>query len=302
MSLLAIIISLLVERYYEGVQAIKHYGWFDRYGVWLAGIFKGKVILDGSVGLIIILLPVVMVTGFLQDALTRGSPLLGYLFAIAVLIYCLGPRRLRSQVTSYINSRNNDDRESVRAVASEITGEAPADELQDQDKAVVEAILTQINDRVLTVIFWFFILGPVGALIYRLTHLLVRDAARDEGGFGEGLLDAALRLRGILDWLPARITAWSYALMGAFTEARHNWQIRAFEWLDNWVAGNRGVLIASGTGALRIDAGLREQDAQQTARDYNLEAVKAALDLVGRATAAWLVVIALVTLAGWSVA
>lgn len=301
MTLLAIIIGLLVERYYDGVEAVKHYGWFDRYGVWLAGVFRGKVLPDGSIGVILIFLPVVIVVGFVQHAITKGSPLLGYLFAIAVLIYCLGPKRLRSQVTAYINSRNNDDQGSVQDLVAEITDEASPQELQDKDKAVVEAILTQVNERTLTVVFWFFILGPVGAIVYRLTHLLVRDAAR-EGGFGEGLIDAALRLRGILDWLPARITAWGYALMGDFTEARYNWQIRAFEWLDSWVAGNRGVLIASGTGALQIDAGLRGRDAQQTAHDYNVETVKAALELVGRVTLAWLAAIALVTFAGWSLA
>lgn len=301
MSLIAIIVGLLLERYYEGVQAIKHHGWFDKYGLWLAGLFKDKPILDGSPGLIIVLAPVVLIVGFVQDALNRESSVLGFLFAVVVLIYCLGPENLRSQVTGYINSRNNDDAEGVRTLAGRISGQAPPDELQEMDRLVVASILTQVNDRILTVVFWFFVLGPVGAVIYRLTHLLVRDAARD-GGLGEGITDAALRLRGILDWLPARVTAWGYALMGDFTEARRNWQIRAFEWLDNWVAGNGGVLIASGTGALQLDAGLRGPDAEQTARGYNVDAVKAALDLAGRVIIAWLAAIALLTFAGWSLA
>lgn len=303
MSLLAIIISLLVERYYQGVERLRHYGWFDRFCTWAARHFKSKPILDGPVGLIAILVPAVAAVGLVQDYLTRASHPLGYLFAIVVLIYCLGPKTLRPHVVSYINARNNDDREGARDTAAALIGGVPPEGTEALDKAVLETVLTETNDRLLTVVFWFFILGPIGAVVYRLTHLLVRDAAREDG-FGVGLIDAALRLRGILDWVPARLTAWGYALMGDFAGARHNWQIRAFEWLDNWVEGNRGVLIASGTGALKLPADLPGQADLEAGHACGVDTITAALDLAGRTVLTWLALLALLallTLAGWSI-
>jgi membrane protein required for beta-lactamase induction len=159
---------------------------------------------------------------------------------------------------------------------------------------VVHAALVQVNVRVLSVVFWFYVLGPVGAVLYRFSHLLITDSDGKEG-VGAGFADAALRLHGILAWLPARLTAWGYALMGSFSQARYRWQVRAFDWVDDWVAGNAGVLIASGTGALELpDAA--EGDA---AGAYTVDAVKDALRLVDRTSWLWLAIIILLALPRW---
>jgi len=296
MNLFAIIIGLLIDVYYTQARALRNYGWFMRLSGWVGDQVNENKLLDGPLGVLLVIAPVVLGVAMVYALLLHALLVLGLIFAIIVLVYCLGPMRLNPQVEAYIEARGRDDPQAIRAAAAEIVTGEPSGDLQALDKAVVQGILTEVNARVLAVIFWFFILGPVGAVLYRFSHLLIKDPAR-ERGFGTGFTDAALRLHGILAWLPARLTAWAYALMGSFSQARYRWQMRAFDWADNWVAGNDGVLIASGTGALELsDASEGEQ--AEGAGAYTLDAVKDALRMVVRTTWLWLAIIFLLALAG----
>ena len=296
MNLFAIIIGLLIDLYYTETRALRYYGWFARLSGWVGDHVHENKLLDGPLGVLLVMAPVVAGVALVYALLIHVFLLLALIFAIVVLVYCLGPRRLNPEVEAYIDARVRDDLQAARSAAAElITGEPPND-AQALDKAVVQAVLTEINARVLAVLFWFFILGPVGAVLYRFSHELIKDPDREQG-FGEGFKDAAQRLHGILAWVPSRLTAWAYALMGNFSQARYRWQMRAFDWADNWVAGNDGVLIASGTGALELpDAA--EGETAEGGGAYTLDAVKDALRLVVRTTWLWLAIIILLALAG----
>lgn len=298
MSLLAIIISVLVDRYFAEVSELRRYGWFDRFSAWVADHVKDNKLLDGPLGLLLALLPVVVVVGFVQIILDDVWAIFGLVFGVAVLIYCLGPQDLNAQTDAYINARNDDDEQGAREAAAGLVDGALADDIAQVDRAVAEAVLKQINERWLAVIFWYFILGPVGAALYRFSRLLLRDAAASKR-FGAGFTDAALRLHGILAWVPARLTAWGYALTGNFSDARYNWQIHTFDWLDDWVAGNDGVLVASGAGALGIGDRREGDGRQQVPPGDGVTLIKTAMALVRRTAWLWLVVIAVLTLAGW---
>lgn len=298
MSLLAIIVGLLIERFYENIEELKKFGWFESFNTWLSDRFKGQGFMDSPVGVLAVLLPVVIGVAVVQALLAELLGLLAFLFAIAVLVYCLGPRNLSRQVTVYINARNNDDEEGAREAAAMILGEEAPQAVDAMDRRITEAVLCQINERVLAVIFWFFILGPIGAVLYRLSNMLAKDTHAVER-FGSSFIDAAVRLHAILAWLPARLTGWGYALMGDFAAARHNWQVRSFDWIDDWVSSNKGILIASGTGALGLEIEPHAEEQQDHA--FSVEAIRYAMELAGRATVVWVVVIALLTLAGWSV-
>lgn len=294
MNLLAIVIALLIDLYYTEVRTLRSYGWFTRFSGWVGEQVNDNKLLDGPLGVLLVIAPVVLGVAAVYAVLIHIFLLLGLIFAIVVLVYCLGPRQLNPEVQAYIDARGRGDLQAARTAAVKIIPGEPAAEVQVLDMTVVQAVVTEINARVLAVLFWFFILGPVGAALYRSSHVLLNDPERE---FSEGFKDAALRLHGILAWLPARLTAWTYALMGSFSQARYRWQMRAFDWADNWVAGNDGVLVASGTGALELpdpEEGERAEDEG----GYTLDAVKDALRLVVRTTWLWLAIIILLALAG----
>jgi len=119
---------------------------------------------------------------------------------------------------------------------------------------------------------------------------------------------AAQRLHAILDWIPARLVAVGYAVSGSFVDAIGNWRGSVGK-TEKWEESSVQVLLASGMGALHLDAeSLREapqdNDVQggrkPGAADVQAEIahIKAAQALVWRTLVAWVVIIALMTLAG----
>jgi membrane protein required for beta-lactamase induction len=137
------------------------------------------------------------------------------------------------------------------------------------------------------------VLGPMGAVLYRLTVELLRLPAEPAVAANDPFRAARERLYWLLAWLPAHLAALSYAVMGSFVHALHAWQGRTESAeegaVDNRPASHR-LLLLIGHGALQFD--------KAPAQDHS--AIREALGLCGRSLIAWVTVLALLTLAGWT--
>ena len=151
-------------------------------------------------------------------------------------------------------------------------------------KRIVENIFIEANERLLAIVFWFVLLGPGGALLYRISGVMLQLSDRESG-----IYEAGARLHLLLAWMPARLCAVAYALAGSFVEAIHGWR----ETRGSWADSSRKVLIASGFGAMRIEPGELNDDSRE------IEPVAESMALVRRAVLVFLSVVALFTLAGW---
>lgn len=287
MLLIAIILGLIAERFLGSMAELRRFGWFYRY----AGIVKqhaGKhPYLTGPASVLLLLAPLLILTSFFDYYLSNLWFLFGLGFSVLVLLYCFGPTDLEAEVEAFVDARRRGDEESAIWHATELLGSEIPTHSALLTRRILDNILVELNERMLAVVFWFVLLGPAGALLFRLTQQLVQEEGENSDEFAE----AAQRLHHLLAWVPARICALSYALAGSFVDAFNAWRRVSVPWYES----TRKVLIASGLGALRYEDGEIEEgnDSQ------NISMITETLALAKRAFLVFISMLALFTLAGW---
>jgi membrane protein required for beta-lactamase induction len=293
MSLMIIVICLIAERFLIDHQHLRHYRWLGRYSQWISRQATPKWMRRGITRVIILLLPPLLLIGILQQLLANtlfGLP--GAIFAGIALLYSLGPDDLDSQVNAYTSAVENDVDESARVVAQEIIDDEPPTSEPALSQAVSESILYQANRRIFAVLFWFLLLGPMGALLYRLA---TRAPRLEHANHDTDFYLNAKQLVTILDWMPARVTAACYAIAGSFEDALYGWRSYQETRFDEFTDSNVGTLICSGSGAMRLTTLLEE--AREDLQDYS-HLPQAAMALVWRSLVVWVVIVGLLTLTG----
>lgn len=287
MSLIAIIISLVAERFLGSMEEFRRYTWFHRYAARFRNTLARYPKLNGAAGILLILLPLIVLAAVADYYLSQWWLLLELLFAVVVLLFCFGPTDLEAEVEAYIDAKERGDEESACWHAAELLGDNPPEHSTLLNQRIVENTMVEANERLLAVLFWFLVLGPAGAVLFRLASQLASEGGDDEQA---PMAEAALRLHAILAWVPARMCALAYALAGSFVEALQAWRNQHGEWYETTPA----ILIASGLGALGY-----EDDDEEEAGEYDISMVHETLALVRRAVLVFLSTVALFTLAGW---
>lgn len=288
-----IVICLIAERFLLEYQHLREFRWLGVYSQWLDRPSLPGWLRQGFPGLLILLLPPVLLVGMLQQLLANSLfGLAGVVFAALVLLYSLGPQDLDSQIDQFAQAVEEDDEPRARAIAAEIISDEPPVSEPAFSQAVAESTLYLANQRLFAVLFWFMLLGPMGAILYRMASRLPHlDQANRDLGF---YLNAK-QLLSILNWLPARLTALCYAIAGSFEDALYGWHSYSERRFDEFSDSSSGTLICTGSGAMRLNTLLDE--AQEGHQDYT-HLPQAAMALVWRALVVWLVIATFLSIAG----
>ncbi|HVC37325.1 MAG TPA: regulatory signaling modulator protein AmpE [Gammaproteobacteria bacterium] len=287
MSFLALLISLLLDQALRHLESLRGPRWFHAYFESLRFFAHSQGFWRAGVGVVVIVLVPTVVTLFVGHLLDHIWSAFGFAFSVLLLLLTLGPRDLHSQVGDYIEATQSGDAQRAGAVARELLGSEPPADAAARSEAVTHVVLVEANDRLFGIFFWFALLGPAGAVLFRSTDFLRRLPAEEVRS--SEFVDAVNRLYGILAWIPAHLAALGYALAGSFEDAISDLKAFYANSSSHFFQMNNDVLVCTGLGALRASA-----EEPGTGR------LRSALLLVRRTVIIWLVVYALITLFGWT--
>jgi cobalamin biosynthesis protein CobD/CbiB len=292
---------------------------FVRYAHTLERKLNGGSTQQGTVATLAAVAPPMLVAGGVYFALAVAHPLLGLAWNVAALYLLMGFRRFSHAYTNVEAALKANDLNAARRALAAWRGVA-AGELSSGDiaKLAIERGLMDSYRQVFATLFWFAVLpGPVGAVLYRAAALLAHEwrgeaktadttpIATSRAVFG----GPARALLWLLDWIPVRLTALSFAIVGDFEDAAACWRTQARAWADEEGGEHAGIVLASGAGALGMQLGGSvptvggEPDVRpDLGLGDNPEAdlLPSAVGLVWRALVLWLLLMLLLTLANWA--
>ncbi len=214
--------------------------------------------------LLLVAPPVALAAGFAHPALDA-----------LLLYFALGAKSLDEHAQAVAAPLAAGDLLAARAAVGMIVSRETA-HLDEAGvaTAAVESALENGHDAVFGALFWFFVAGGAGALAFRLANTLdamwgYRDDRRIYFGW------AAARLDDLFGFIPARLTALTYALLGETRPSLACWRTQA----GAWSSPNAGPVMAAGGGALKVSLG-------GTARYAGREEIRPALGCGPAPTAA----------------
>jgi adenosylcobinamide-phosphate synthase len=228
-------------------------------------------------------------------ALASALPMLHYWVAVAALYFALGQQSLRQhalRVQRALEAGNLDDaRVQVGYMVSRDTANM---DVRAVATAAVESVLENGNDAVFGALFWFLVGGAPGVLLFRLANTL--DAMwgyRTPRYLYFGW--AAARFDDVLNFVPARLTALTYAVVGSTRSALRCWRLQA----RAWESPNAGPVMAAGAGALGLGLGggayyhgeWEERPPLGVGSPPDAGSIRAALRLVQFGVALWLLLV-----------
>src|SRR5436853_3474227 len=197
----------------------------------------------GVVAWLLAIVPIVAATVIIYHVLYAVSPVLGWIWNIAVLYVTMGFRQFSHYFTEIIHALRENDITTARAILGRWRGES-ADEFSAGETArvAIELALIGSHRHVFGPIAAFLVLGPAGPMIYRTSAILAEKWGRSrDPEFGDfGLF--AQKFFFWFDWLPARLSAASFAVVGNFEDAIYCWRTQALA----WARGAHGLILASG--------------------------------------------------------
>jgi adenosylcobinamide-phosphate synthase len=202
-----------------------------------------------------------LATGLLYLLVSHYSLLLALAFDVGMLYLTLGFRQFSHYFTDIRDALDRGDEMQARAKLAEWrhldASELPRTELL---RHVIEHALLAAHRHVFGVFFWFVVLsalglGPTGAVLYRMAEFASRYFAYRhktlEAQVNDGLQQLSQTVFGWIDHVPARLTAFGFAVVGNFEEAVGGWRRDA----ALWPQANEGIILAAAAGAVGVQLG-----------------------------------------------
>ncbi|MDH5534386.1 MAG: CobD/CbiB family protein [Betaproteobacteria bacterium] len=302
MKFLSLVAALLFEQLWPLRRGNRVYQWFGSYAGAIEHYVNGGNYNHGVIGWVLAVLPVVVAAMVIHALLTAVSPLLGWAWSLAVLYLTMGFRQFSHYFTEILLALRENRLDAARADLSSWSGDSTAEFSSGEIATVaIEQGLIGSHRHVFGPIAWFIVFGPAGAIAYRMAGMLGEQWGRrtdaEFGAFGQ----FAQRVFYWFDWLPARVTAASFAIVGNFEDAVYCWRTQALGWADRM----EGVILAAGAGAVGVRLGdsLHEQGSVRLRPEMGMgetadvDCMQSTVGLIWRALVLWMFLLFVVTVA-----
>ncbi|HVE48959.1 MAG TPA: CobD/CbiB family protein [Casimicrobiaceae bacterium] len=316
MKLIAILLALGLEQWHASRWRATLERGFVRIARRLERNLNGGRSGQGVLAMLVAIVPPVIAVALLHWLALSVHPLVALAFNALVLYLLMGFRRFSHAISSIVAAfRDNDVIAARRVLAAWRGGYTSELSSQEISKLAIERGLVDAYRQVFAVLFWFTVLpGAAGAMLYRATLLLAQEwrgaergdedtpIVRSRSAFGLPVR----RLLTVLDWVPVRLTALSFAIVGDFEDAAWCWRTQPPSWTNEPGGVDEATLLASGAGALGVQLGgpIAMPGTEPVLRpDLGVgelpepEVLPSAVGLVWRALVLWVLVVVLVTLA-----
>lgn len=302
MSFTALLAALLLEYFRPLPAYLCAYPWFSRYAQYLERWLNAGEQRHGVLAWLLAVVPPVMLAALANLYLSQLASLLGALWSGAVLYLLMGFRQSGVNAASIAAALRQQNLDEARRVLGQWLGrDCSALSATEVARLGIENTLSGAYRHLFGAIIWFAAFGPGGAVLYRLSGMLDdKWVGLEEKAFGK----FAAGIFFWLDWIPQRLTAISFAIVGDFEDALFCWRAQARQWTRR----GQGIILASGAGAMGVklgdslpaDGGVEYRPELGLGDEADADYLDSAIGMVWRALVLWLVSLLLLNLARWA--
>jgi len=305
MTLFALIFALLLEQLRPLGGALRRLAPVAAVAEGLSQRLNDGTVGHGRIAWLLLVVLATLGTAVAYWLLWELQPVFAFVFNVVVLYLCMGFRHdLHSFNEIHVALRLGELARAQSLLADWRGGRYDEASASEVARLSIEMALVAAHRKLFGVVFWFVILpGPSGAVMYRVARLLFEawGARRDAefGGFGV----PARRAFEAIDWLPGRITATVFSVVGNFEDAVYCWRSQAVLWPDR----SSAILVASGGGALGVrlgmpvheSGGIVDRPEMGLGSEAGVDHMQGTVSLLWRALLVCLFLLVLLAAAGW---
>ena len=288
MTIIAILLAFALCHFVRELGQVRNHQWLGRWIEFADGIFGKLPGWNEFTGYAVILFLPLLALGVINQFFMFAVGNIGvFLLGIAVLVYTFGPRDLDTQVADILESTEDTERDSAMAG---LLRQDPPEDIEQCQKMSITAVFNESLRRWFAVIFWFALLGIVGALLYRMVDWL----STEKTSLSSSQKNYYSRTRQVLDWPVAQLMTLSLAVATDFDSVFIAWKKYHDEQGHGLFEGSNGFLIASAHQIVMSGKVMNDGYADQL--DGPMACLRQSMDLVWRILGVWMTALALLLL------
>jgi adenosylcobinamide-phosphate synthase len=312
MTFFSVLFSLIFEQYYpvgsdHWTQRLMRY-WIDR----VPNYCDTGEETSAKVAITVLLVPPVLFVLMVHLWLIYHFPLFALAWNILIVYSFMGFRQFSFQYREIQEALKDRRIEDARTTLAKWAPFLSTETMSETDivRHTLERAIVDVHSNVFGVFFAFLLpIGPAGVVLYRLT--LMAEERWKFGLVSPKLMEMIQKFRYLVDWLPTRLTAIGFTIVGNFEQAAYAWRFHQ----KKWDTQSKAILIGTGGGALGVQLG---EPLPQVSTDEALrladtgevpvqelgvlpmpQHLASGASLVWRAIVLWMILLGMLTIAVW---